>query len=141
MAAMTIDQNLFGGPDPTYLPDDPAPRELLDAGTDPAEVAARFPASSLAWARLADDAFAAGRVVESYAYARTGYHRGLDALRRAGWRGHGPVPWEHEPNRGFLRALHALGRAAGAIGEEEEHNRCVIFLRDSSPAGADALEG
>ncbi|NEE37508.1 DUF3151 family protein, partial [Streptomyces sp. SID7982] len=46
---------------------------------------------------------------------------------------------EHEPNRGFLRALHALARAAGAIGETEEHERCTTFLRDSSPTAADIL--
>ena len=109
---MTIHENLLGGPPPTHLPDDPEPREQLAGGTAPAEVAAAHPTSSLAWAQLADDAFERGAVVESYAYARTGYHRGLDALRRSGWKGHGPVPWEHEPNRGFLRALHALARAA-----------------------------
>ncbi|UGQ15096.1 DUF3151 domain-containing protein [Yinghuangia sp. ASG 101] len=138
---MTIDQNLFGGPDPTLLPDEPEPRALLASGTDPAEVAAKYPTSSAAWAALADRAFAAGETVASYAYARTGYHRGLDALRKAGWRGHGPVPWEHAPNQGFLRALHALARAAGAIGEEEEQVRCTLFLRESSKAAADALEG
>ncbi|WTW96383.1 DUF3151 domain-containing protein [Streptomycetaceae bacterium NBC_01309] len=138
---MTIDQNLFGGPEPTLLPDEPEPRTLLESGTDPSEVAAKYPKSSAAWAALADRAFAAGSVVESYAYARTGYHRGLDALRKAGWRGHGPVPWEHEPNQGFLRALNALARAAGAIGEEEEHVRCTLFLRDSSKTAADLFEG
>ncbi|WP_165984107.1 DUF3151 domain-containing protein [Streptomyces sp. YIM 98790] len=138
---MAIHENLLGGPPPTHLPDDPEPREALAAGKDPAEVAARYPASSLAWARLADQAFAAGRTVESYAYARTGYHRGLDALRRSGWRGQGPVPWEHEPNQGFLRALHALARAAQAIGETEEYERCTTFLRDSSPTAADVLTG
>ena len=85
------------------------------------------------------DAFADGQVIESYAYARTGYHRGLDALRRSGWRGQGPVPWEHEPNRGFLRALAALSRAAEAIGEEEERHRCAEFLRASSATGAREL--
>ncbi len=90
-------------------------------------------------ARLADEAFERGSVVESYAYARTGYHRGLDALRRSGWKGHGPVPWEHEPNRGFLRALHALARAAQAIGEKEEYERCSEFLKDSSPSAAEVL--
>jgi hypothetical protein len=138
---MTIDQNLFGGPEPTLLPDEPEPRALLEAGTDPAEVAAKFPTSSAAWAALADRAFAAGSTVESYAYARTGYHRGLDALRKAGWRGHGPVPWEHEPNQGFLRALHALSRAAGAIGEDEEQVRCALFLRQSSATAEDVLAG
>ncbi|MEE1929884.1 DUF3151 domain-containing protein [Streptomyces sp. TRM 70351] len=136
---MSIHENLLGGPPPTHLPDDPGPREALASGTAPSDVAARFPASSLAWAQLADEAFEGGRVVESYAYARTGYHRGLDALRRNGWKGHGPVPFEHEPNRGFLRALHALARAAKAIGEEEEHERCATFLKDSSPTAAATL--
>jgi hypothetical protein len=136
---MATHENLLGGPAPTHLPDDPEPRELLASGTAPGEVAAKHPASSLAWAQLADDAFAEGRVVESYAFARTGYHRGLDALRRSGWRGQGPVPWDHEPNRGFLRALHALARAAQAIGEADEYERCTTFLRDSSPAAADTL--
>ncbi|MGH8890062.1 MAG: DUF3151 domain-containing protein, partial [Acidothermaceae bacterium] len=62
-----------------------------------------------------------------------GVHRSLDQLRRAGWKGHGPVPWEHEPNQGFLRSLNALGRAAAAIGEDDEAARCAQFLRDSSP--------
>lgn len=75
----------------------------------------------------------------AYAYARTGYHRGLDSLRRNGWKGHGPVPWSHEPNRGFLRCLHALSLAAAAIGEADEAARCAQFLRDSDPAAADAL--
>ena len=93
-------------------------RPRARAGRTPAELAAEYPASSLPWAVLAEQALAGGRTIEGYAYARTGYHRGLDALRRSGWRGQGPVPWSHEPNRGFLRALHALGVAAGAIGED-----------------------
>ncbi|AUH41608.1 DUF3151 domain-containing protein [Streptomyces sp. CMB-StM0423] len=136
---MAIHENLLGGPPPTYLPEDPGPRDLLANGAAPSEVAAKFPASSLAWAQLADEAFEAGRAVESYAYARTGYHRGLDSLRRSGWKGQGPVPWEHEPNRGFLRALAALARAAQAIGEAEEYERCSTFLRDSSPTAAATL--
>ncbi|AYY11400.1 DUF3151 domain-containing protein [Actinobacteria bacterium YIM 96077] len=131
--------NLFAGPSETLLPDDPAPREALAGGVDPATVAASHPASSLAWAALADRAFEAGDAVTSYAYARTGYHRGLDQLRGAGWKGHGPVPWEHEPNRGFLRSLHALGRAAEAIGETDEAERCAQFLHDSSPTAVTAL--
>ncbi|WP_407560122.1 DUF3151 domain-containing protein [Streptomyces sp. 184] len=136
---MAIHENLLGGPPPTYLPEDPGPRDLLANGAAPSEVAAQYPASSLAWAQLADEAFEAGRAVESYAYARTGYHRGLDSLRRNGWKGQGPVPWEHEPNRGFLRALAALARAAKAIGETEEYERCSTFLRDSSPTAAETL--
>jgi hypothetical protein len=123
---------------PTHLPEDPA-AALLAAGDDPTAVAAAHPASSAAWATLAENALAADHPVEAYAYARTGYHRGLDALRRAGWKGNGPVPWSHEPNRGFLRALHALGAAAGAIGEDDEAARCAQFLADSDPAAVSAL--
>jgi hypothetical protein len=93
----------------------------------------------LAWALLAEKEFEAGNVILAYAYARTGYHRGLDSLRRAGWKGHGPIPWEHEANRGFLRALNILGRAAAAIGEDDEAERCKTFLRDSSAEAAEAL--
>ena len=134
-----VGRDLLGGPPPTLLPDEPEPRQALDRGEDPAAVAARFPAVSSAWAALADGAFAAGRVIESYAYARVGYHRGLDALRRNGWKGHGPVPWSHEPNRGFLRCLHALARAADAIGERDEAQRCAQFLADSDPTAAAQL--
>jgi hypothetical protein len=105
----------------------------LAAGRDPAEVAAQFPAYSLAWATLAERAAANGSWVESYAYARVGYHRGLDALRRAGWKGTGPVPWSHEPNRGFLQAVAALGQAAAAIGETPEADRCRALLADCDP--------
>ena len=133
-------QNLFGGPAPTHLPENTEARRLLAEGVEPKEVAARFPTYSLAWALLAEREFDAGHVIRAYAYARTGYHRGLDSLRRAGWKGHGPIPWEHEANRGFLRSLHALGRAAGAIGETEEEARCQIFLADSSAAAVAALD-
>jgi hypothetical protein len=126
-------KDLLGGPPPTLLPDEQEPRQLLEAHVDPAQVAARFPTSSAAWAALADAAYERDAVVESYAYARVGYHRGLDALRRNGWKGYGPVPWSHAPNQGFLRALHALGRAADTIGETEEADRIAQFLKDSDP--------
>ncbi|MFF7385514.1 DUF3151 domain-containing protein [Streptomyces griseoluteus] len=139
---MTTHKNLLGGPDPTHLPENEEAYRLLDGdGLAPAEVVAKYPTFSLAWALLADEAFQAGRVVESYAYARTGYHRGLDALRRAGWKGHGPVPWSHRPNRGFLRCLAALGRAADAIDEKEEADRCWQFLQDSSEEAYAELRG
>jgi hypothetical protein len=123
---------------PTRLPEDPAVARLA-AGEAPASVVAALPASSAAWAALAEGALAGGRPVEAYAYARTGYHRGLDALRRAGWKGQGPVPWAHEPNRGFLRALHALAQAAAAIGEQDEATRCAQFLVDSDPEAVQQL--
>jgi hypothetical protein len=134
-------KDLLGGPPPTLLPDELEPRQLLEAGTDPAEVAARFPTHSAAWAALADAAWGRGATIESYAYARVGYHRGLDALRRNGWKGFGPVPWSHQPNQGFLRALYALGRAADAISETEEAARIRTFLDDSDPAAVTALQG
>jgi hypothetical protein len=136
---VTIDQNLFGGPPPTYLPENDDALALLVDGVAPTEVAAAHPTYSLAWALLAEQSLAEGQVITGYAYARTGYHRGLDALRRAGWKGHGPIPWEHEPNRGFLRSLDALRRAAESIGEEDEAVRCAVFLRESSPEAAEAL--
>jgi hypothetical protein len=132
-------ENLMAGPPPTLLPDDPAPRAELEAGADPKSVAAAHPTSSLAWAVLAEHALGSNDPVTAYAFARTGYHRGLDLLRRNGWKGHGPVPWEHGPNRGFLRALACLARSAHAIGEEEEYVRCRDFLRDSSPEASEVL--
>ena len=130
--------DLLAGPPPTYLPEDPAAAEL-DYGAEPADVAAAHPASLAAWAALAEQALGRGDFVVAYAFARTGYHRGLDQLRRAGWHGQGPIPWEHVPNRGFLQSLYALNRAAAALGEDDEAERCEQFLRDSSPAAADAL--
>ena len=134
---MSLEGNLLG-PEPTLLPVDPA-AAVLDRGDDPAEVAAAHPASSIAWAVLAEGALDEGRTITAYAYARTGYHRGLDRLRRSGWKGFGPVPWSHEPNQGFLRALAALHRAAAAIGEADEAERCRVFLADSDPAAPAAL--
>ena len=134
---MTDSNNLLGIPE-TKLPEDPAAADL-EAGADPALTAGRHPSSALAWSLLAETALATGFTVEAYAYARTAYHRSLDQLRKAGWRGQGPVPWSHEPNRGFLRSLAALSRAAGELGETDEQERCATFLRDSSPEAADAL--
>jgi hypothetical protein len=133
-------QDLMAGPPPTHLPEDPAMAEL-DAGTPAAAVVRSHPESPAAWATLAEQALADGSVddVTAYAYARVGYHRSLDLLRRNGWKGNGPVPWEHAANRGFLRALAALSRAADRIGETPEAHRCASFLRDSSPTAYDAL--
>lgn len=103
-------------------------------------LAATHPDSSLAWALLArtelagvaaDGQAGPADAVTAYAYARVGYHRGLDALRRAGWRGQGPVPVSHPANRGFLAALIALGEAAGAIGEDDERARIAQFVEQS----------
>ena len=133
--------DLMAGPPPTHLPHDPA-SDALSSGTSPVDAVRQFPASPIAWAALASEAAAAqSDPVIVYAYSRVGYHRSLDMLRRNGWKGHGPVPWEHEPNRGFLRALALLALAARAIGETQEWERCADFLRDSSPTGYDELLG
>ena len=130
--------DLMAGPPPTLLPVDPATAEL--DGAQPADVVRRHPGSPSAWAALAGAARDSGSDdVTVYAYARVGYHRSLDNLRRNGWKGHGPVPWEHEPNRGFLTCLALLALSARAIGETPEWERCSEFLRDSSPAAYDAL--
>jgi hypothetical protein len=131
-------RNLMPEPPATLLPVDEA-ATVLAAGVDPLKVAADHPTSSAAWAALARRALSGGESVTAYAYARTGYHRGLDQLRRSGWKGSGPVPWSHEPNRGFLRCLHALSVAAAEIGEADEAARCAQFLRDCDPAAGDAL--
>ncbi|KQV77609.1 hypothetical protein ASC64_01855 [Nocardioides sp. Root122] len=141
MTSGSFGGDLMAGPPPTHLPADPADAELA-GGDAPAAVVRRHPASPAAWAALAQQAVDAGADdVTVYAYARVGYHRSLDMLRRNGWKGHGPVPWEHEPNRGFLRSLALLALAARAIGETEEWERCSSFLRDSSAAAADELLG
>jgi hypothetical protein len=131
--------NLLGVPE-THLPAEPDVLSALQTQPLVAVVTAH-PTSSLAWALLSDEAAAEpGRELEAYAYARVGYHRGLDALRKAGWRGQGPVPWSHEPNRGVLRSLYALRRGAAAIGETDEVARLTTFLDDADPAAVSGIE-
>jgi hypothetical protein len=127
------------GPEPTLLPGDIAAEDALDAGESPTAVAAAHPSASVAWAALAEEALDDDRAVTAYAYARTGYHRGLDQLRRNGWKGFGPVPYAHEPNRGFLRCVAALARAADSIGETDEFQRCLDLLDDCDPAARSQL--
>lgn len=130
-----------GGPPETILDDEPlAVHRSLDAAADldpgPRRealhaVAAGHPRSLLAWSALGDDT---DDTVEAYAYYRVGYHRGLDELRRSGWRGSGYVRWSNPSNRGFLRALHGLSRCAASIGEHDEAQRCELFLRQLDPS-------
>ena len=118
----------------TVLPPDPADAELAPAtGRDEVgSVAARHPRSSAAWAQLGE-LTEGDDLVTAYAFFRVGYHRGLDALRGAGWRGSGYVRWRNESNRGFLRALDGLRRMADAIGETDEAQRCDEFLHQLDP--------
>ena len=126
------------GPAPTLLPIDPAVTELAESGRERfLDIVRAHPASSLCWALLAEGSLRIGSPegdIGAYAYARTGYHRGLDALRRNGWKGFGPVPWSHEPNRGFLRCVTELAKAAETIGEYAEQERCTQLLRDCDPS-------
>jgi Protein of unknown function (DUF3151) len=114
--------------------------ELDRAGGDQQalrRVAARWPTLLDAWAALAETA---DDPVSSYAFARVGYHRGLDALRRSGWRGSGVVH-AREENLGFLRSLEALRAAASGIGEVEEAERCELFLYQCDPDWRGVLGG
>ena len=119
-----LDACLIAGLEAAVALEPPRRREALGV------LAAAHPDVSAIWAHIAE---AARDPVESYAYARTGYHRGLDQLRAAGWRGTGYVRWRHPGNRGFLAALEALRAAAAAIGELAEEERCALFLRQLDP--------
>ncbi|MFP3906502.1 MAG: DUF3151 family protein [Acidimicrobiales bacterium] len=132
----------FSGSAPPETVLDPEPAEALEALSAAmdadasqrrdavASVVARWPRFLDAWARLGD----AGRdPVERYAAYRVGYHRGLDRLRANGWRGSGHVRWRHENNRGFLAALAGLAATAAEIGEDDEAERCELFLRQLDP--------
>jgi hypothetical protein len=140
MADQSVNLSASGPPE-TVLSDEPADalhalkRALAEPEGDRraavAAVVARWPRFLDAWARLGD---LARDDVEGYAAYRVGYHRGLDRLRGSGWRGTGYVRWDHESNRGFLRALDGLHRMAEAIGEADEADRCMLFLKQLDPS-------
>lgn len=147
MIGMTSFGDLLG-PQPVLLPENTDAEDALLQKQDPAQVAAAHPTASIAWAYLAEAALERGAaaetdvnhdIISAYAFARTGYHRGLDLLRRNGWKGFGPVPWSHEPNQGFLRSVGALAKAARAIGETDEYARCLDLLEDCDPRAAAEL--
>lgn len=130
------------GPPETILPAEPvelsaALRQAAAADGEDTQhdlvvaAVAAFPRSLSGWAELGDR----GRdQMESYAAYRVGYHRGLDTLRQNGWRGSGYVRWKHETNRPFLRCLAGLQACAAAISENDEAERCALFLRQLDPA-------
>ncbi len=132
--------SLSGSPPETELPPPPpAAREQLQAALEApsedrrravARVAAAFPRDLEVWAYLGE---LARDEIEAYAYFRVGYHRGLDALRAAGWRGSGYVRSTHASNLGFLRCLDGLARVSATIGEADEAERCRQFLRQLDP--------
>lgn len=139
-ASLGVNLSRSGPPD-TVLPDEPA--AITDAITASsasddrrsavAAVVASAPRSLLAWAELGD-ATDPTDAIGRYAAFRVGYHRGLDTLRQAGWRGTGYVRWAHPSNRPFLRCLAGLGAQAALIGETDEAERIETFLRQLDPA-------
>jgi hypothetical protein len=141
---------LHGTPE-TFLPDEPDAAvmglvDILDGDEREQRAALRrlvadYPTFLDGWAHLAAEAYESGDPVAAYAFARTGYHRGLDRLRKHGWKGQGAVPWDHEPNRGFLRSVHALMLAAEEIGEADEAQRCRAFLLELDPEDRLGLGG
>ena len=127
--------HLSSGLPETVLPAEPSEvLAALDAAGEDRDAVSRVvadnPRSLFAWARLGE---LARDQIEAYAAFRIGYHRGLDALRANGWRGSGYVRWKHETNRGFLRALQGLQRKAAEIGEDDEAERCALFLAQLDP--------
>ena len=139
---MSTFPDLLGGPQPTLLPANASADADRAGGADPVTVTSRHPEDSAGWADLAEEALAGAgdaAALQAYAYARVGYHRGLDQLRRNGWKGQGPVPWSHLGNQGWLRCVSVLGKAAARIGETPEAERCAQLLADSDPAAVTAL--
>lgn len=122
-------------PPPVQLPDDPAAgKDLLNDDT-----ALTHPDSPSVWAARARRELDGGDVLVAYAYARTGYHRSLDRLRANGWKGWGPVPYSHEPNRGVLESIAMLALTSQAIGDNAEYDRCRQMLSDADPATVEKL--
>jgi hypothetical protein len=127
---------------PQGLPDTvlPAPDPDLEAAVESGDTArieaavTAHPSDPLSWAALGDLARGSGApVLTAYAYYRVGYHRGLDLLRKNGWKGSGHVRSTHPSNLGFLRCLAGLADMAAAIGEEGEAERCREFLEMLDP--------
>ena len=130
-----VSMNPTGPPETVLDPEPAAALEGLAAALGNRDavssVVAQWPRFLDGWARLGQ---LARDDVEAYACFRVGYHRGLDRLRGSGWRGSGYVRWQHETNRGFLRALAGLEAMAGRIGERDEQERCALFLRQLDPS-------
>ena len=128
-------------PKPIELPADPG----ADSTSDLAAGIVAHPDSPLLWALLAEqelkqqEGAEPAAFITAYAYARTGYHRSLDRLRANGWKGWGPVPANHAPNRGVLKAIAMLALASKAIGDTGEYDRCRQMLSDADPESVDKL--
>lgn len=139
MASEQVHLSIGGRPGVVLPAPDPglAARLVGSRAMDVAAIAAEHPDSIEAWAALGAVQEETGdsilSTINAYACYRIGYHRGLDALRKNGWRGTQLVRWSDEPNRGFLRCLDGLRRLAGLIGERDEEARCAEFLLQLDP--------
>lgn len=131
---MTMSGNLLPGPPSVLLPANPDADSAAARGEPASAVAAAHPDYPAAWAVLALAAAADGRTMEAYAYGRTGYHRGLDALRKNGWKGYGPVSGQHPGNVGFLTCVAVLAEMAAQIGEDHEAQRLTELLAECDPS-------
>ena len=127
-----IGENLLG-PEPTLLPDMRVSQALAH-GTAPADVVRAHPGVSprLGRTRRTGTRVPQGRDVEAYAYARVGYHRGLDSLRKAGWNG------SYEGTVAYCAA--SLHCAKPTISEDEELTRPTDLPERRRPLGISELE-
>ena len=134
-----VPQDLLAQPPGTELPADPGATRSRPAH-DPAEVAARVPTSSAAWAALADRAFAAGNVVESLR-VRPG-RLPPRAGRAAPGRLEGPRADARGRTSPTAASCAACTRSAGPRPRSARTTRrpaAATFLRDSDPTAATAL--
>ncbi len=94
---------------------------------------AEHPSSPLAWAELADLADSEGRFIEAFAYAAVAVDLAREVLVASGWSQGDALPWSHEPNRAYLRALDAQRRAAEHLGVGERARRLADELASADP--------
>ena len=133
------DNDLLAGPAPTLLPvEEDVVAELEDSAD--AEILVRRHPNLPGLVVVGGSRMGAGTRPGQLRLRPRGLSPGLDNLRRNGWRGQGPVPGESEGNQGFLRCLAGLARAAEAIGEDAEAERCRTFLADCGAWAADAQQ-
>ena len=129
-----VSDNLLGIPE-TRLPVDPAAAKLERRASPPTRWPRhtrprRWPGRR--WPRTRSPTAAPSRATPTPAPATTA---ALDSLRKNGWRGQGRCRGSTSRTAGFLRALAALARAAGAIGETDEEravrrSSCATRARD-----------
>jgi len=100
-----------------------------------ADIAAHHPRYIAVWPALAS----LGRdPIESYAYARVGYHRGLDTLRGSGWHGTGYVRWRHPSNEGFSRRSTRFAATPARSARRTRRTAALCSYASLIPTGIEA---